>query len=180
MFLAIDIGNTNVVCAIHDSKKWIHTIRINSNLKFFTKFITLQNYKITDCAISSVVPKLTTIYDESIKNIFHIKPLIITHSNSKIELDVDTPNEVGTDRICNIAAAKELIGTPAIIGDIGSATNYDVMNNKGAFIGGAIAPGLETAAKNLFNKAALLKEAAFKVPNLAILVCGIISYLFCE
>ena len=72
---------------------------------------------------------------------------------------------MGTDRICNTVAAKELIGSPAIIGDIGSATNYDVMDKTGAFIGGAIAPGLKTAAKNLFEKAALLKETTFTVPT---------------
>ena len=54
------------------------------------------------------------------------------------------------------------------MGDIGSATNYDVIDESGSFIGGAIAPGLETAAKNLFKKAALLKEAAFTIPDSAI------------
>ena len=52
----------------------------------------------------------------------------------------------------------------AVIGDIGSATNYDVVDEKGSFMGGAIAPGLETAAQNLFKKAALLKETAFTLP----------------
>ena len=75
---------------------------------------------------------------------------------------------MGADRICNTIAAKKLIGYPAIIGDIGSATNYDVVDENGAFIGGAIAPGLETAARNLFKKAALLKETAFTVPTSAI------------
>ena len=56
----------------------------------------------------------------------------------------------------------------AIVGDIGSATNYDVIDEKGAFIGGAIAPGPETAAQNLFNKGALLKEVAFTLPVSAV------------
>ena len=55
-----------------------------------------------------------------------------------------------------------------IIGDIGSAINYDVIDEKGAFIGGSIAPGPETAARNLFEKGALLKEVAFTLPALAI------------
>jgi len=54
------------------------------------------------------------------------------------------------------------------VGDIGSATNYDVVDEKGAFIGGAIAPGIEVAAHNLIQKAALLKEAAFAVPELVV------------
>ena len=168
MFLYQDIGNSQVVCAVHNSKKWEHSIRISSNLDFWNKFKTLKEYDITDAVISSVVPKLTPIYVESIRNIFHIEAFIINHENSGVELNVDFPEEVGVDRICNTAAAEKLTGCPAIIGDIGSATNYDVVDKRGAFIGGAIAPGLETAARNLIEKAALLKETAFTVPVSAI------------
>ena len=168
MFLALDIGNSHVVCAIHDAKKWIHSIRISSNLDFWNKFITLKEYDITDAAISSVVPRLTSTYIESIRNIFHIDTFIINYENAGLDLKVDIPEEVGTDRICNTVAAKDLIGCPAIIGDIGSATNYDVVDKNCAFIGGAISPGPGKAARNLFEKAALLNDTAFMVPTSAI------------
>ncbi|SVD21613.1 uncharacterized protein METZ01_LOCUS374467, partial [marine metagenome] len=132
------------------------------------KFKTLKEYDITHAAISSVVPKLTSVYVKSIRNIFHIDAFIINHENSGVELNVEVPEEVGADRICNTAAAIKLAGCPAIVGDIGSATNYDVLDEEGVFIGGAIAPGLETAALNLFKKAALLKETAFTLPARAI------------
>ena len=165
MFLALDIGNSHVVCAVNNSNKWMHNIRISSNLDFWNKFKTLKEYDITHAAISSVVPKLTTAYVESIRNIFHIDTFIITHKNSGVKLNVKVPKEVGVDRICNTAAAVKLSGCPTIVGDIGSATNYDVIDEKGAFIGGAIAPGPETAARNLFEKGALLKETTFTLPN---------------
>jgi len=168
MFLALDIGNSHVSCAVHDAKKWIHSIRIPSTLDFWNQFFHLKEYNITEAAISSVVPRLTSVYAESIRNIFHIDVFIVNHENSGVELKIDVPKEVGADRICNTAAAIKLAGCPAIIGDIGSATNYDVLDEKGAFIGGAIAPGLETAAINLFDKAALLKETAFSLPSTAI------------
>ena len=168
MFLALDIGNSHVVCAVHDAKKWIHSIRIPSTLNFWHQFSLLKEYNITHAAISSVVPRLTSVYVESIRNIFHIDAFIVNHENSGIEFNVKVPEEVGADRICNTAAAIKLAGCPAIIGDIGSATNYDVLDEKGVFIGGAIAPGLETAALNLFEKAALLKETAFTLPATAI------------
>ena len=168
MFLALDIGNSNVVCAVYDSKKWIHSIRISSNLDFWNKFKTLKEYDITHASISSVVPELTPGYVESIRNIFNIDAFIINHENAGIELNVEVPEEVGADRICNTAAAKKLAGCPAIIGDIGSATNYDVVNENGAFIGGAIAPGIEVAAQNLIQRAALLKKTAFIVPKTAV------------
>ena len=168
MFLALDIGNSNVVCAIYDSKKWIFSIRISSNLDFWNKFKTLKEYDITNAAISSVVPKLTPLYIESIRNIFHIDAFIVNHENSGIKLNVKVPKEVGADRICNAAAAKQLTGCPAIVGDIGSATNYDVVDKKGSFIGGAIAPGIDVAAQNLIQRAALLKKTAFIVPKTAV------------
>ena len=165
MFLALDIGNSHAVCAVYDSNKWIHNIRISSNLDFWNKFKMLKEYDITHAAISSVVPKLTPVYVESIRNIFHIDTFIINHKNSGVKLNVKVPKEVGADRICNTAAAKKLVGCPAIVGDIGSATNYDVIDEKGAFIGGSIAPGPETAARNLFEKGALLKETTFTLPD---------------
>ena len=168
MILAVDIGNTNVTCGVHNGKKWVHTLRLPSTLDFWNQFSTLKEFDITESAISSVVPDLTQVYIESIQNLFQIDVHIITYQNSGVELLVDTPKDVGVDRICNVAAAKILVGTPAIVGDIGSATNYDVVDEKGAFIGGAIAPGIEVAAHNLIQKAALLKETAFAVPELVV------------
>ena len=168
MFLAIDIGNTNVTCGIHDGNTWIKIIRISSNMNFENQFNILKKYKVNNAAISSVVPQLTDLYHKSITHMFQINALIIDYKNSNINLDVITPKEVGVDRICNCAAAIEIGKLPVIIGDIGSATNYDVVNQKRAFIGGAIAPGLEVAARNLLSKAALLKDTTFIVPDNAI------------
>ena len=168
MFLAVDIGNTNVTCGIYDKGNWVDIIRIPSDPIFLNKFKYLDKYPVSDSSISSVVPELTNAYVKSIKNLFQINPFIINYSNAGIRLDVDYPQEVGIDRICNTAAAKNLIGTPVIVGDIGSATNYDVIDEGGSFIGGSIAPGIEIAARNLFEKAALLKETAFTMPKLVI------------
>ena len=168
MILAVDIGNTNVTCGIHNGKKWVHTLRLPSTLNFGNQFSNLKEFEITKSAISSVVPNLTQVYIESIRNLFQIDAHIISYQNSGVELLVETPKDVGADRICNVAAAKELVGTPSIVGDIGSATNYDVVDENGAFIGGAIAPGIEVAAHNLIEKAALLKETAFTVPDIAV------------
>ena len=168
MFLALDIGNTNVVCGVYNQKKWLHTLRIPSDMNFWDRFITLKEYAVKAASISSVYPKLTPVYLETIKNVFHLDPFIITPKNSNIKLKIKAPKEVGTDRICNTAAASELVGTPAIVGDIGSATNYDVIDKTGAFIGGAIAPGIEVASHHLIERAALLKTAAFTVPEYSI------------
>ena len=168
MILAVDIGNTNVTCGVYDGEKWVHILRLPSTLNFWNQFSTLKEFDITECAISSVVPNLIQVYIESIRNLFQIDAHIITCQNSGVELLVETPQDVGIDRICNVAAAKLLVGIPAIVGDIGSATNYDVVDENGAFIGGAIAPGIKVAAHNLIEKAALLNETAFIVPEFAV------------
>ena len=89
MFLALDIGNSHVVCAVHNKNKWMHSIRISSNLDFWTKFKSLNKFDITHAAISSVVPRLTSVYVESIRNIFHVESYIINYKNSGIELKVN-------------------------------------------------------------------------------------------
>ena len=68
MFLALDIGNSQVTCGIYNEGKWIHTLRIQSDLNFWKQIITLKEYKIVDAAISSVVPRLSSVYLESINN----------------------------------------------------------------------------------------------------------------
>ena len=99
MFLAIDIGNTHVVCAIHNSKKWVHILRIKSNLNFWQRLESIKTYSISSVAISSVVPNLTKIYFEAVRNVFHIDSFIITHNNSGINIQVEAPEEVGSERI---------------------------------------------------------------------------------
>jgi len=165
MLLAIDIGNTNVVCAIFKQKEVIGSIRIESDMNFFNSLIQLNKYEISDVIISSVVPKLDVPYFESCNNLFHIEPTFVRHNNCNIALDVEDPSEVGADRICNVAGVKHQFDMHGIIVDFGSATTYDIIDEKGAFIGGAIAPGIDVSARYLFEKAALLRDTAFTFPD---------------
>ena len=81
---------------------------------------------------------------------------------------MSSPDEVGADRIANVYAAGKLYGKPSIVVDFGTATTYDVIDEKGDFIGGAIAPGIEISAMHLFQKAALLHRIDFEIPKSAI------------
>ena len=108
---------------------------------------------------------LTKHYSNYFKRLYNIESFIVNHQNCEIKLDVQTPSEVGPDRICNAIGAWEKYGAPCIVIDFGSATTYDVINENGDFIGGAIAPGIDISANYLIQKAALLKQAAFKFPN---------------
>ena len=165
MILFIDIGNTNVVCALWDGQIYLHSRRIESISGRNEKFSGIKSSEVESIIISSVVPLLTDEYISDVKEKFNLDPFIVTHENCGIQLLVDQPNEVGADRICNVAAASTLFDCPIIVVDFGSATTYDVINEDSAFIGGAIAPGIDVSAHHLIEKTALLRSAAFQFPK---------------
>ena len=114
-------------------------------------------------AISSVVPEFTKLMIQIIHTKIggksaSKKTFIITHNNCGIKLNVENPETVGTDRLCNIAYTIKHYDVPSIIVDFGTANTYDVIDARGIFIGGAIAPGIETSAQYLIEKAALLEN----------------------
>ena len=162
MTLCIDIGNTNIVYATWEKNNFINIQRIETG----THDLLIPNIeKIKSIAITSVVPVLTNHYSNYFKRLYNIESFIVNHQNCGIKLEVQSPSEVGPDRICNAIGTREKYGAPCIVIDFGSATTYDVVNEIGNFIGGAIAPGIDVSANYLIQKAALLKQVAFKFPN---------------
>ena len=157
--LCIDIGNTNIVLGTYDQDELVSVDRIETNKNKLHKNIHFKY--MNSIAISSVVPEI----ENEIKNKLQSNYFSISHANSGIKLDVNYPNEVGNDRICNMKVAIKNNLYPAIIVDFGSATTYDVINRQGHFIGGAIAPGVDVSAENLFKKAAQLNKVNFELPK---------------
>ena len=159
--LAIDIGNTTITCGIFKDE-------ILSSRNDFKKFVDFEKYLIKNIKyidkvlLSSVVPEKTQQCKQIITN---IELIIIDSALSNLPLLVETPESVGADRLCNIKAAIELYELPCIVIDFGTAITYDVVNNNKEFIGGVIAPGVETSAEYLINKAALLTSPELKFPN---------------
>ena len=78
---------------------------------------------------------------------------------------VKNPGEVGADRIVNALAGREKYGCPLVVADYGTAITFDVVSPEGDYLGGAIAPGLQTGISALFSKAAKLPQAALSVPE---------------
>jgi type III pantothenate kinase len=79
-------------------------------------------------------------------------------------LKVETPQELGADRLCNAVAAYAEFGGPCVVVDFGTATTWEVVSGKGEFLGGVIAPGLEIAAEALFSRAAKLPRVELVPP----------------
>lgn len=165
MKLVIDIGNTFIKCGIFDNKDLINRIAIQSINELSS---ILKKYKLNKVIISSVVPEKSKDFISYINQKLNIKIHVISYKDTNLKLKVEQPATIGNDRICNIYSAIKNYTGPIIIIDFGTATTYDVINSNNEFIGGIIAPGIETSIKNLISKAALLEDIKFRFPQTVI------------
>ena len=184
MLLTIDIGNTQTVLGLFEGSRLRHTWRLTSETNRSADelhAIVVQLYleaakvdsivpTINQVIIGSVVPTLTQTWAELSQNIsYHrraAKPIVVDATiTSKFSAHIPNPAEIGADRIANALAAKMLYGSPAIVVDFGTATNIDVINEEGNYIGGVISPGIQTSADALFSSAARLPIAKLELPE---------------
>ena len=161
--LCLDIGNTSTTyCEVIEDIKSLN--RLPKSLDTIDFFVSYDVSTVDQVVISSVVPNLS----EKITKTFKTKNLDVfevSFNNCGINLMVQNPSEVGSDRICNVAAANKIYGGRCIVIDFGTATTYDVTDKDGSFIGGAIAPGIDVSADNLISKASLLKDTVYQFPS---------------
>ena len=160
--LAIDIGNTFIKCGVFKNKKIVDRASIKS-AKELIKLLT--KHSLSQIIICSVVPQTNKEFIDYLKKHTRAPIQKIHYKKTNLKLNVEEPGSVGNDRICNIFGALKLYSSPMIIIDFGTATTYDVINKKNEFIGGIIAPGVETSTKNLISKAALLKNIDLVFPS---------------
>jgi type III pantothenate kinase len=115
--------------------------------------------------ISSVVPPLDSTLRQVCETYFNLDPLFIEPGiKTGMPALVDNPTELGADRICDCISAIERYGGPCIVVDFGTATKFEVISEKGEYLGGAIAPGLGLSAEALFSRAARLSRVDIKRP----------------
>ena len=183
MLLALDIGNSNTVLGMFRlategaAAAQVADWRITTPYKqtpdelgvLLQTLFTMRGFKMSDVtgvAISSVVPPLDATLRRVCEALFHVKPLFIEPGvKTGLPVLTDNPSEVGADRVVNCVAAFELLGGPAVVVDMGTATTFDVISKKGEFLGGAIAPGLGISAEALFARAARLTRVEIKKPS---------------
>jgi type III pantothenate kinase len=177
MLLAIDIGNTHTVFGIYRKTKLVADWRVTSMLqrtedeigtqvRMFLKEAEIPVKDVEGVGIASVVPNLTDIFAMMARKYFNVDPLIISSSlDLGIRIQYDDPNSVGADRLCNAVAGFAAFGGPLIIIDFGTATTYDVISAMGDYLGGVIAPGIETSAVDLHRRAAKLPKVELHFPR---------------
>ncbi len=181
MILVIDIGNTNVKLGVFGKEgEIIHSMRLSSSThktsdEYFLSIRDLFAQKgvmvsdIEGAIISSVNPNINYTFEHLINYYFHIKPMVVG-SGIKTGLNIryDNPKEVGADRIVNSVAAINTYGGPCVVIDCGTATTFNVINEKNEFVGGAISFGLKASADALGQKAAKLPKVELIKPEKAI------------
>ena len=178
MLLAIDSGNTNVVFAVfEDGEKrgeWRSSNDSNRTADEYGVWLTqltaiegLSRDDISEAIIANVVPAAAYDLLMLCRRYFDCEPLVIGEPGVELGLDVkvDNPDEVGSDRLVNAVAAAERYGGPLIVVDFGTATTFDVVDAEGAYIGGVIAPGINLSLEALHAAAAQLPRVAVKRPQ---------------
>lgn len=170
MLLAIDVSNTTIKTGVFKGEELLADWRFATERQkladeyamlllslFRTRGITAED--VTGVSISCVVPPLRGVFVGLSQRYLNVEPLMVgAHIKSGIELKVDHPAEVGSDRIANAAATHLIYGGPAIAIAFGTATVFDCVSAAGEYLGGAIAPGMAVALESLTQSAAQLYQ----------------------
>lgn len=188
MLLVIDIGNTNIVAGVYriapdrpDSDELLYHWRLSTDARrtadeYGLLFKGLFDYDglpfagVRAVAVSSVVPNLTPALEWMAEKYLKVKPLIVGPGiKTGLNILYEDPKEVGADRIVNAVAAVSRYGPgPLIVVDFGTATTFDAISADGAYLGGAIAPGIGISTEALFEHAARLSRIELARPRTVI------------
>jgi type III pantothenate kinase len=176
MLLAIDVGNTQTVFGVFADGQLGEHWRVATEaertgdelaalLGRLLELAELDFGDISGVCLSSTVPPLVRSYTELVER-YTGAPLLVVGPGAKtgMPLHYDNPREVGPDRIANAVAARERYGSPCIVVDFGTSTNFDAVSRAGEYVGGVLAPGIEISMEALFAKAARLVKVDFVAP----------------
>jgi len=179
--LAADIGNTNVTIGLFEddrlARSWRAITRANATsdevASMLTGLLALDGHRLDELdaiAIASVVPPLTETWERLAAERVGVSPLAIDAATlgGVLEIRIDRPSEAGADRLANALAARTEFGGPAIVIDLGTSTNFDLVDADGAYIGGAIAPGMGLSLEALVGRASKLPRIELRRPPTAI------------
>lgn len=182
MLLVADVGNTNSTFGVyhHDDPHPIATARTATQhdrmpdewYAILEPVLTMQNVslqQIDGFVLSSVVPSVTRWLGVLARHRLGIEPVIVSAAlDLGLPIDADNPAEVGADRIVNSLAALVAYGAPVISIDFGTAVNFDIVDHRGHYLGGALAPGLVIALEAMTSRAAKLFSVDLIPPPAAI------------
>ncbi len=179
LLLAVDIGNTNIGIGAFAGDELRHHWRIETRRE-----ATGDTYgavvlgalaasgvrpeELCGVVICSVVPRLTEEFARLARRYLKHEADVLHIEDLDIRTPYQPPSSIGMDRIANALAVRERHGLPAVVVDFGTATTVDAVAEDGTYLGGAIAPGIETAVEALYARAALLHRADLHLPRSAL------------
>ena len=181
MLLAIDVGNTHTVLGGYDGQNLRFMWRLSTDKKCtedeirakLSSMFNAGNIQISDVcgvALASVVPSLSAAWQKAVRELFSCEAFVCNAETTAGLFEADYPNthEIGSDRVADAIAAKACYGAPVVVVDFGTATNIEVIDKRGKFVGGIIAPGIESSAQALFSQASKIASIELVAPESAI------------
>lgn len=178
MLLAIDIGNTNMEFGIFDGERLAGSFRLGTNrditsdeVGLFTSQFFRENgfdrREIEDVVITSVVPQVMYSISNAVKKYFYGKVPLVAGDNLPFQIEnrYEQPKEVGADPAGRGGRRLPQVRRPLIVVDFGTATTFDAVDARGAYLGGAIFPGIRISMEALFTKTAKLPRVELVAPG---------------
>lgn len=181
MLIVVDVGNTQTAIGLYADpasskmdRMWrIATSKhdtadeVRARLAMLFAMDGIEETQVTGAALSSVVPRLTEAWVRAARDMFGVDAYVCTaeSAGALFKTDYPNPHEIGADRIADAVAVRALYGEPAIVVDFGTATNIEVIGSDGKFVGGIIAPGVETSAAALFSHATKIAATGLTDPG---------------
>jgi len=177
MLIAIDVGNTQTVMGLYDGEELVDSWRLSTVRErtadeyrlFLAGLLRQDGHHLEDVdgvALSSVVPTAKLAMIEVAEDLV-TGPVVVVGPGVRtgLPINIDNPREVGADRVVNSVAAVHRYGAPVVVVDFGTATNMDVVDASGSYIGGIIAPGLEISQNALIDATAALRRVELTPPR---------------
>jgi len=174
MILLFDIGNTHTHLGLADDQRVLKQTDI-STLAWFgggatalvKKFVGTK--KISGAVLCSVVPRATPLACKAVRSVWKLETLEVNAKTIRgVGVDYPKPASIGADRLANSVAARQRFGAPVVVVDFGTAVTFDVVNARGNYVGGIIAPGLAAMTNYLHEKTALLPKIKIREVKTAI------------
>jgi len=179
--LAADVGNTNITLGLFTDGELSGSWRVTTHAgatpdeiaAMAAQMLALDGHRLDELqavALASVVPPLSDTFERFVRTRIGLEPMIVDAASLRdvLAIEIDRPAEAGADRLCNALAARTEFGGPAIVIDLGTSTNFDLLSAEGAYIGGAIAPGLGLSLEALVGYASKLPRIELRRPPHAI------------
>jgi type III pantothenate kinase len=180
MILVVDVGNTNIVLGLYQGQTLMNHWRLSTNrsstvdeygvlISNLFQLAGVRAEQIQGVILSSVVPPIMSTMEQLFVKYVGKEALVVGPGiKTGLNIRYENPREVGADRIVNAVAGIEHYGTPLIVVDFGTATTFDYIDASGAYLGGAIVPGIGISAEALYQRAAKLPRIELSKPKTVI------------